>query len=235
MIDIHCHILPDIDDGPRYVNTSIDMARLAVRDGIKTIIATPHTDGIRVNRDIVKNSVAQLNAVLRDEGIKLEILVGYEIPSDLVYSLAECHTLANSKYILLEFPHTHLPADAIEIIQNTIQKGLTPIVAHPERNPEIMAKPELLIELIDIGALAQLTATSVIGELGPDVQKCSHYLLLKDKVHFIATDSHSPVFRKPALKKTRKIVSKLIGRKKTDIIFLHNTQKILQQGKLSET
>lgn len=228
MIDIHCHILPDLDDGPRYMNTSIDMAKIAVRDGIKTMIATPHTDGIKVNKDTVEKSVAHFNTVLRNEGIKLDILCGYEIPSDLVYSLAESHTLANSKYILLEFPHTHLPADAMEIIHSTILRGLTPIVAHPERNPQIFKRPERLRQLIDIGALAQLTAESITGELGVDVQECCRFLLLEEKVHFVATDSHSPLFRKPTLNKARKTVLKLIGREKTDKIFRQNTLKITQ-------
>lgn len=228
MIDIHCHILPGIDDGPGYLDISLDMAATAAADGIRAIIATPHTDGFRVNSDMVKRGVNRLNAELREARIKVQIFTGYEIPSHLYPSLARTHTLAESHYFLLEFPHTHLPADALLLISQAAAQGLYPVIAHPERNPDIIARPELLQDLVAAGAMTQITAASVIGEIGVDVQQCAHYFLKNNLVHFIATDSHSPSFRRPVLSEARKVVRKLLGREEADRLVSHNGLKIIQ-------
>lgn len=227
MIDIHCHILPGLDDGPQHLKTSTAMASIAAKDGTRTIIATPHTDGIRVNRDTVAVKVRELNSELDRLSIPLEILPGYEIPYHLVPDLAATHTLAGSKYVLIEFPHTYVPNDALATVYDLIDKGLFPIIAHPERNGGVLAEPDLLINLIEAGALVQLTAASITGELGPDIQQCSVYLLSNSMVHFIATDSHSPSFRKPTLRKAYTLAAKLLGSERTDLIAINNPGKIL--------
>jgi protein-tyrosine phosphatase len=227
LIDIHCHILPGLDDGPRFIETSIDMAALAARDGIRAIIATPHTDGIRVNKDAVKKAVGILNTALADKKIEIAVYNGYEIPSNLVSKLAANHTLAGSNYTLLEFPHTHLPADAQLTVSWAVAQGIVPIIAHPERNPDILANPDLLADLLSAGALAQLTAASITGEMGYDIQRCSLYLLKKKQVHFIATDSHSPTFRQPVLSEAYKIVKKLLGWEEADRLTNHNPGKVI--------
>lgn len=227
MIDIHCHILPGLDDGPSSLETSLEMAAVAAQDGIKVIIATPHTDGIRIHSVLVQKSVKHLNTALRDKKIDITIHCGYEIPSYLLDNLATAHTLAGSSYLLVEFPHTHLPADALSTISTAVSRGFHPIIAHPERNPDVLNNPELLRNLTDNGALTQLTAASVVGELGPDILHCSHYLIKNNMVHFIATDSHSPSFRKPVLSKAHKIATKLVGKEQADQLVLHNGSKII--------
>lgn len=228
LIDIHCHILPGMDDGPHLLEISLDMAKIALKDRIKTIIATPHTDGIRVNRDSVRVSVDRLNSELSRENIHLEILSGYEIPYHLVSELAVTHTLASSNYVLVEFPHNFIPVDALVTCYQLLDKGFQPIIAHPERNMRILQEPDTLEELLGSGAQAQLTAASITGALGPDIQQCAQWLLHKEFVHFIATDSHSPTFREPILSKAYKKVTKLIGKEKADTIFFHNPSKITE-------
>ena len=204
------------------------MAATAAADGIRAIIATPHTDGLRVNSDSVKEGVRRLNEELGRSKIEVAIFAGYEIPSHLLASLAARHTLAESNYFLLEFPHTHLPADATFLISEAVAQGLFPVIAHPERNPDIIIRPELVQDLVSAGAMTQITAASIVGELGVDVQQCTHYLLKKQLVHFIATDSHSPSFRRPVLSEARKIVRKLLGREEADRLVSHNGLKIIQ-------
>ncbi len=228
MIDIHCHILPEIDDGPQRMEISLAMASKAAQDGIEVIIATPHTDGTTVNNITVTAKVSELNNELAQHSIPLEIVAGYEIPYQLVADLATTHTLAGSKYVLIEFPHTYVPKDAISTVYNLITQGLQPIIAHPERNAAVLAQPDLMAELAEAGALSQLTAASITGELGPDLQRCALYLLKNSLAHFIATDSHSPNFRSPVLRKAHAFAKKLIGRQQADLLTIENPAKILQ-------
>ena len=191
MIDIHCHILPGMDDGPDHLETSLSMARIAAGDGIGTIIATPHTDGIRVNRESVPDRVHDLNRELKRHHIDLAVLPGYEIPYHLLSELAPTHTLAGSNYVLIEFPHAYVPGDAPATVFRLLAQGFIPIIAHPERNRDILRNPDLLENLIEAGALSQLTAVSITGDLGPDIQQCAHSLLVRKMAHFIATDSQA--------------------------------------------
>lgn len=228
MIDIHSHILPNIDDGAETLKTSLKMAAIAVKDGITSVIATPHTDGARVSCEVVPAAVARLNEELRLRKIPLTVLPGYEIPFHLVPSLAATHSLAGSKYVLVEFPHNFIPADATDILYDLQSSGYVPVIAHPERNRSVILNPELLADMIHTGALVQITAASVTGELGPDVARCAHYLLKNDMVQFIATDSHSPSFRKPVLTRALKKTSKLIGSEKADRLVRRNPSRILE-------
>lgn len=230
MIDIHCHILPEIDDGPHDIEISVKMASIAAHDGIRTIIATPHTDGIRVGREKVTAKVDELNRRLAEESIPLEILAGYELPYHLVAELAATHTLAASKYVLLEFPHAYVPFDAASTIYNLAGQGLQPIIAHPERNGSVMARPDILMDLVDAGGLCQLTASSITGEMGPDPQRCAYYLLNNGLAHFIATDSHSPHFRAPILTKAHAMATRLLNRQQADRLTKSNPARITESG-----
>lgn len=227
MIDIHCHILPEMDDGPETLETSLKMASMAAEDGIRAIIATPHTDGIRVNCESVRAGVDHLNRALQQHGVTLHILPGYEIPFHLVTALAHTHTLAKSNYLLIEFPHMYVPGDALTTISRLTGQGFIPVIAHPERNGGILRNPDLMEPLMEAGALSQLTASSITGDLGPDIQRCAHYLLRKNLVHFIATDSHSPSFRAPVLQKAHAVAVKLLGRAKADHLTTGNPEKIV--------
>jgi protein-tyrosine phosphatase len=227
VIDIHCHILPAMDDGPERLETSLAMAAIAAEDGIRTVIATPHADGIRVTPDKVRERVYTLNSALHQHGVTLNILPGYEIPFHLISELAPTHTLAQSNYVLIEFPHMYVPGDALVTVVQLITLGFIPIIAHPERNREVLHNPDLMDSLVEAGAHLQLTASSITGDLGPDVQSSAHYLLRKNLVHFIATDSHSPSFRAPVLQKAHSTAVRLLGRSKADLLTTGNPQKIL--------
>ena len=228
MIDIHCHILAALDDGPRRLEISLEMAAIAAEDGIKTIIATPHADGLTVNPGSVETAVLNLQEKLHGRKIALRIAAGFEIPYHLVLELAESHTLAGSRYVLFELPHFQVPPDAPQTIYRLLEQGLWPIIAHPERNSTLIDQPDLLTGLIEAGALVQLTAASITGALGPDVQRCAHYLLNRRQAHFIATDSHSPTFRTPVLRSARKIAARLLNSELAAALVEDNPARILQ-------
>lgn len=227
MIDIHCHILPEMDDGPERLETSLAMATIAAEDGIRTVIATPHADCNRVTHDSVLEGVYTLNRALQQRGVTLNILPGYEIPFHLIAELASTHTLAQSNYVLIEFPHMYVPGDALATVLQLIVRGSIPVIAHPERNREVLHNPDLMDSLVEAGAQLQLTASSITGDLGPDIQSIAHYLLKRNLVHFIATDSHSPSFRAPVLQKAYSIAVRLLGRSKADLLTTGNPEKIM--------
>lgn len=212
MTDVHCHILPAIDrDGPPRLKDVLDMARIAVSDGIRTIVATPHIKEVVHKPEVICDHVAHLNAALQDSGIPLEILPGAEVSSMLDTAKLQNYTLNGSAYVLLEFPHSHLPQNAGELIFEAIISGLTPIIAHPERNPSVVLRPELLFDLVEAGALVQITAESLTGGFGPDARVCAEYLLKKQAVHFLATDAHSPTWRCPVLSRGLKAAVRHVG------------------------
>jgi len=228
VIDIHCHILPDVDDGPLLLKSSLAMAAIAAEDGITVIIATPHTDGIRVNRETVAAKVRYLNRELDRHAIPLAIVAGHELPYHLLPNLASSHTLADSNYVLVELPHSYFPGDTLGTVYGLLDRGMVPIIAHPERNKDVLLEPDLMADLVEAGALVQLTAASNTGELGTDIQRCAHYLLENNLTHFIATDSHSPSFRTPVLGKAHGVAVRLLGRQQADLLTAGNPEKILR-------
>lgn len=212
MIDLHCHILPGIDDGSPDMATSLAMARMALGDGIHTIIATPHFTA-SLTREALESAVAELREALKAAGISITILAGAEVPSHMALAAGEEFCLADSSFLLLEFPYNYLPVDSAIIVEKLLERGITPVIAHPERNPAIYADPLKLAPLIDMGAQAQITAASIMGELGVTARNCAEYLLKHNQVHYLATDSHAPGFRKPILSTAVKHAAKIIGKK----------------------
>ncbi len=228
MIDIHCHILPGIDDGSPDLETSVAMASMAAADGIETIIATPHVGMAQgPSMDEIRAAVKRLNRILEKEGIALHVLPGAEVQSHVAVAEAGGFCLACGSFFLLEFPSTYLPAESLEIVYATVGQGLTPIIAHPERNAAISADPEKLSPLMHAGAKVQITGASLTGTLGPDAFACAHFLIQHSMVHFIATDSHSPNFRRPVLSNAVKKAAKYLGGKKARALVLDHPRDII--------
>jgi len=227
VIDIHCHIAPGLDDGSQDLATSLVMAERAAADGIRVIIATPHTNGVFPTPERLALEVGNLNREISSRRLSVVIVPGFEIPHSLALDLAATHTLAGSGYLLIEFPHAYLPAGAVRLITDLVNRGYQPIIAHPERNGDVLAAPGRLVELVEAGAQIQLTAASVTGDFGPDCQRCAHYLLTRGLTHYIATDSHSPSFRTPVLRKARTLVEKLLGPEQAALLTDGNPLKIV--------
>lgn len=223
MIDIHCHILPGVDDdGAPDTETSIAMARIAANDGIHTIIATPHLTSAAYPREKLLAAVAQLNMALQQQSIPITILFGAEVQAHIALSVADRFCLAGSSFLLVEFPHSYLPADASELISALTTRSITPIIAHPERNIQIGREPWRLITLLEMGAKIQVTAESITGKMGMTAKNCAEYLLQNGHVHYLATDSHAPGFREPILSKAVKQAARIIGEEQAKKLVMAN-------------
>jgi protein-tyrosine phosphatase len=218
MIDLHVHILPGLDDGAKDLDESLEMCRVAVRDGITTIVATPHTaDGNYDNsRDRVLAAVGELTDCLPSQGIRLTILPGADIhvheQLDALINNRETLTVNDTmRYVMVEFPRHVIPPNCIEWMFRLILAGFTPILTHPERNTAIHRKTEFVREWVEKGGLVQLTAMSLTGEFDQEAKKCSEELLKHNLVHVIASDAHSAVRRPPVLSKAVECAASLVG------------------------
>jgi protein-tyrosine phosphatase len=206
MIDLHCHVLPGLDDGARLLEETLDMARSAVKNNIDTIVATPHTlNGFFVNNweNVVSlTSTVQKAFDAEDIAITLYPAMEAQVCPELFDALEKGQAATindNSRYMLLEFPPFSMPPGSMEFIFKLKLQGITPVIAHPERNLILQNDLKQLYDLVKMGALCQLTALSVTGYLGPSVQKSSEQMIKTGLAHVIATDAHSDDERISAL------------------------------------
>ncbi len=203
-VDIHCHLLPSIDDGASSLDEALAMARMAVADGIGTVIATPHQLGaFGKNRgESIRQQVATLQQTLHDHEIPLKVLPGADVRIDeaMLAGLKSGDVLSlgdHRRHVLLELPHElYLPVEPV--LQALGRLGMAGILSHPERNRGLQHRPDLVDELVDHG-LMQITAGSLQGSFGPACQHLAESMIERGLVHFVATDAHGSRSRRPRI------------------------------------
>lgn len=197
MIDTHSHLLWEVDDGPSTFDQAYCLVEQAVKEGITEIIATPHClhPLYSVNFPVVQEKVRILQQEILKNNMPLIIHPGHEVRiSDKIielYHSKQIHTLANSNYLLLELPSETVPFYTKYIIQALLDEGIIPIIAHPERNKAIIENPSRLENLVQIGATAQITSSSLTGHFGRRIQKFALYLVNTNLVHTYGSDVHN--------------------------------------------
>ncbi|WP_062351699.1 tyrosine-protein phosphatase [Bacillus kwashiorkori] len=197
MIDIHCHILPGIDDGAQSEADSIALAKEAVKQGIKKIVASPHhrTSKYDNPKHEIKDLVTSVNGIFQREGIPLEVLLGQEVRvfGELISEFTDDYiaTINEKNYLLVEFPSNHVPSYSERLFYDLQMHGITPVIVHPERNSQIIEQPDKLYQLIEKGAISQVTAASVAGAFGKKIQKFSLQLIEANLCHIVASDAHN--------------------------------------------
>lgn len=217
MIDLHSHILPGIDDGAPDLATSIEMARIAVADGIACMACTPHIlPGMYENTaDGIRTATRALRAALASEGIPLDIVIGADVhvAPDLADKLkaGTVPTLNGSRYFLLEPSHTVLTPRLEEFAERLIGAGFIPIITHPERLQWIRTSYGVIQGLNRIGCLMQITAGSVLGEFGKVPLYYSEKLLDEGRVDIVASDAHGTGRRRPTLTRARDAIALRLG------------------------
>jgi protein-tyrosine phosphatase len=258
-----------LDDGAKTLEESVQMCWKSYRDGVRTIVATPHTlNGLYLNdRDIILKKVDELNEALIHCGLRLpagqagisdcgiknskseidfsSINSEFRIPNSEFRILpgadvrlcentlshldqGKVMTISDSKkYLFLEFPFQGIPHQAEEIIFQVMQRGMIPIITHPERNIELGQRPRRYYEMIRKGCLGQVTAMSLTGELGPRIKQVAERLLTNRLIHFIASDAHSVNGRPPVLSEAVRVAGKIVGKEEAKKMVTEYPQAIL--------
>jgi protein-tyrosine phosphatase len=212
VIDLHSHILPGLDDGARTLDDALDIARSAVADGTEVIAATPHVrEDYPTTADAMENGIAALRRALEREDVELTVLPGGEVSLEQLDRLGRDElrrfSLAgNPSYLLLETPYYDWPLSFGEIVFHLSAAGITPVIAHPERNAAVQQNIERLGELVRAGALVQVTAASLDGRLGSRTRACARKLIDAELVHLLGSDAHSPGLREAGLSRARAVV-----------------------------
>lgn len=201
LIDLHTHVLPGLDDGARTLEESIAIARAAASDGIGAIAATPHVRADYPTSAVeMEQGVAELRAELAAQGVSIEVLQGGEISLDYLDSLSADELRrfglgGNPGYLLVEFPYFGWPLALPDAVFRLRTGGITPVLAHPERNPDVQESPARLGSLVELGAIVQLTAASIDGRSGRRARTAAFELLDLKLAHLVATDAHAPELR----------------------------------------
>ena len=201
-IDLHCHLLWDIDDGAQSLEDTLALCETAAANNIRIIVATPHYMDYTGTGDFLyarNRRIAQLNSLLRTRELPVHICGGAEVfLHDGIFEAGDLSplTLNRSRYLLCEYALQPFdPALALPLAEEVFDRGLVPVIAHPERYPTFHRHPELVADLADMGALFQVTADSVAGKLGDRIRQFAVELLTDGIADLIATDAHHPVRR----------------------------------------
>lgn len=217
LIDLHCHILPGIDDGARDLETSLAMARMAVADGIEVIACTPHIMPGYYENDGpgIRAAVDSLQDHLDKEGIQLTLVPGADVHlvPDMARGLSagRLQTLGASRYFLFEPPHHVAPPRLEDAVFDVMTAGYHPLITHPERLTWIEAHYEVIKRIANGGAWMQITAGSVTGVFGKRPQYWAERMLSEGMVHVLATDAHNLHRRTPVLSAAVEAIAKRLG------------------------
>ncbi|MEM6987818.1 MAG: CpsB/CapC family capsule biosynthesis tyrosine phosphatase [Pseudomonadota bacterium] len=234
MIDIHAHIIPGIDDGPANLDEARDLVCAAAAAGTTHVVATPHmVPGQYPNTlmSIVTAFAKCKYALETASGLQLAAAAEVRVGADTV-ELVESNKLpylgqhGGQPVALLEFPHTGVPIEARNVIRWLVTRGIVPLIAHPERNVEIMQNYQRLTELADLGCLFQLTAASMAGDFGPSAQLTGKRMVRDGLVHVLASDMHHARYRPPALGPGGRVVEKMVGSSAVSEMVFDNPWRI---------
>jgi protein-tyrosine phosphatase len=235
MIDLHCHLLPEIDDGAKSLEMSLAMARIAQADGITTTACTPHIyPGLYENRrDDIRIRVRRLSGQLCDAGIELSLTEGADIQivPELVYGLTsgQMATLNNTRYFLFEPPHTVVPRQFETLIFQSLAAGYVPVITHPERLTWLDDEHyDWFVDAAFEGAWIQLTGGAIAGHFGKRARYWSERFLDDGLVHIIASDGHDDRRRIPILSEGRRAAEQWVSSAEAEQMVLHRPRAILE-------
>lgn len=214
MIDIHCHVLPDVDDGAKSWEMSVEMCRLAAADGIEHLVATPHAnDRYSYDRARFQGMVDDLR---QRTGGKPAMSLGCDFHlsyENFQSALAEPQrfTIQGTQYLLVELSNYSVPSQINDCVSQLLERGVTPIITHPERNPILQPALKRVLGWVEQGCAVQVTASALTGEWGETTRRAAEWLMKHDAVHVLASDAHDTKRRIPGLRNARMAVAKSFG------------------------
>ncbi|EPJ56268.1 MAG: hypothetical protein OFPI_00580 [Osedax symbiont Rs2] len=237
MIDLHCHLLPGVDDGAVNDDQSIELFKLAIADGITHMVLTPHVHPGRYenNSSNLQAPFCRLKALLAEHKLEINISVAGEVRlcSEVLNMYATNELpyigkLCGKNVMLLEFPHEGIPPGSDKLVDWLLQRDILPMIAHPERNKTIMRDINKAAPYIERGCLFQLTAMSVTGKFGEAAHKVAHQFLSNDWATIIASDAHNIKHRPPVLSEAYKCIEAEYSADLAKELFLDTPAKIIQ-------
>ncbi|HEX5415379.1 MAG TPA: CpsB/CapC family capsule biosynthesis tyrosine phosphatase [Chloroflexota bacterium] len=217
MIDLHCHILPGVDDGAETLADALAIGQMAYADGIRGIVATPHRrlDAFAAAPDVAAKLLDDVRSVARESGLALDLYLGGEayIAPDLADQVRSglALTINGGRYLLLEWPLREYPRFSEEIVFDLQVRGIVPIIAHAERYRFVQQDLARLAGFVERGALVQITAASLFSTINRGMRRTAEELLTRGLAHVIASDSHNVGRRPPILSRARERASELVG------------------------
>jgi protein-tyrosine phosphatase len=225
VIDIHHHLLFDLDDGSRTLEMSVAMAEMAIADGITHIVCTPHSsERFRFQPALNQERLAEIQSAVGDRielGLGCDFHLMYENIEDALHSPNK-YTINGKNYLLVEFPDFSISPNTAATFYDLRLSGMVPIITHPERNPLLSKQPERMAEWLATGALIQITAASLSGRFGQKAQQLCHWLLERNWVHFLATDAHNLTTRPPQLRAAYATIEQQYGSEAAERLCVTN-------------
>ncbi len=233
--DIHCHLLPGLDDGALDLETSLAMARIAIEDGTTDLAATPHAN-FQFDFSPERNRELKAELESRLEG-KLRLYLGcdFHLSIENIQDAAAHfgkYSLNGGRYLLVEFPDPFPPAAHEDGLRQLLEAGYVPVLTHPERNRVFQNTPRLIDDFVRLGCVVQVTAAAFLGDWGRAAQKMAEDLLRRDLVHAIASDGHSPRGRAPRLAEAAGRIAQLRELGLADVLSCGNPQAMLRNQDL---
>ncbi len=237
MIDIHSHIIPGIDDGARDEADALSLLRLAEENGTTRMVLTPHIHLGRFNNNqaIINDGLSKLKIAAENAKIKVDLAAAAEvrIDAEIMFWIEQdklpfLGEYDGQKFLLLELPHSHVPSGCGNLIKWLTQRDIATVIAHPERNRDILRAPEKIIEFQRLGCLFQLTASSLTGGFRENSQLLSEKLLKDGVIDIVASDGHNIKRRPPLLKDAYQKVCKLLSEKEAQRLFYQTPYNITQ-------
>jgi protein-tyrosine phosphatase len=214
VIDIHCHLLPEVDDGPRSWDAAVEMCRIAANDGITHSVATPHAnDRYAYDRVYLAGLLAQLQERV-GSSLRLSLGCDFHLSYENLERVLEqphTYTIGETNYLLVELSNYSVPIQLTDCFVRLGDRGLTPILTHPERNPILQQNPQRILEWAEQGCLMQVTASALTGSWGERPEIIARWLLDRSAVHILATDAHDAKRRVPILSQARDLAELIVG------------------------
>ncbi|MFC2161164.1 tyrosine-protein phosphatase [Acidobacteriota bacterium] len=240
MIDIHCHILPSIDDGASDVETALRMARFAEQEGVKTIIATPHVFRPPYDYEnlfVIQEKWNEFAPLLKSNNIKVELLLGSEV--HFVHNLIDgmksnypYFGLNRGSYMIVEFPSNHVFSGVKQLFFELTSRGLNLIIAHPERNLVFIRNPALLYDFIKMGVYMQANSGSFSNLYGSRTQEAAYRFLEWNFYHFLASDSHGKHHRSTSISRAFRKIQDLVGHERALGLVEHNPRAAIDNKEI---